>query len=223
MPCKLKSEDTSQSKRKHSYQSFWLVCILCSHDCLLYFSFLFVVFFAHSQCFFRGTPGQVLHIVSDLAADDTQATTAFLELPEDDFPAGSKIIEELPTRRKFATWPTSNASKEQPLLYPDVAHKYSTPNAWPPWTSYSPPMLCPIYYILCITTYFRPLLVHWGQVMIMSPVLHRELFLPRVCTASVSFSHPSLSYLTQTLWRFFLTSAWHWGFLLSTLSQRFRL
>ena len=62
-------------------------------------------------------------------ADDTQATTAFLYLTEDEFSALSELAKEVLARRKVATCPTINASTEQPLLYPDVAHTYSTPNA----------------------------------------------------------------------------------------------
>ena len=45
----------------------------------------------HPQRFFRGTPGRFLHIVHELAADDTRATTAFLYLTEDKFSAMSEI------------------------------------------------------------------------------------------------------------------------------------
>ena len=75
------------------------------------------------------THGRFLHVANELAADDKQATTAFLYLDEDDFSALSEIAKEIFARSKFATCPTSNAATEQPLLYPDVAETYSTPNA----------------------------------------------------------------------------------------------
>ena len=86
-------------------------------------------FVTHPQRIFRGTHGRFLHIVNELAADDTQATTAFLYLTEDEFSALSEIAEKVLARRKIANCPTSNASTEQPLLYPDVSRTYSTPNA----------------------------------------------------------------------------------------------
>ena len=86
-------------------------------------------FITHPQRFFRGTHGRFLHIVNELAADDTQATTAFLYLTEDEFSALSELAKEVLARRKVATCSTSNPSTEQPLLYPDVTHTYSTPNA----------------------------------------------------------------------------------------------
>ena len=86
-------------------------------------------FITHPQHFFRGTDGRFLHIVNELAAEDTQATTAFLYLPEDEFSALSEIAKEVLARLKVATCLTSNASTEQPLLYPYVAHTYSTLSA----------------------------------------------------------------------------------------------
>ena len=50
-------------------------------------------------------------------------------LTEDEFSALSEFDKEVLERRKVAFCPTSNASTEQPLLYPDVAHTYFTPNA----------------------------------------------------------------------------------------------
>ena len=86
-------------------------------------------FITQPQRFFGGSDGRFLHIVNELAADDTQATTAFPYLTEDEFSALSEISKEILSRRKVATCCTSNTSTEQPLLYPDVAHTYSTPNA----------------------------------------------------------------------------------------------
>ena len=86
-------------------------------------------FITHPQRFFRGTHGRFLHILNELAADDTQATTAFLFLTEDEFSALSELAKEVLGRRKVATCPTSTASTEQPLIYHDVTHTYSTPNA----------------------------------------------------------------------------------------------
>ena len=77
----------------------------------------------------RGTHRRFLHIVNELAADNTEATTAFLHPNEDEFLALSEIAKEVHTGRKVSTRPTSNASTEQPLLHPDAAHTYSTPNA----------------------------------------------------------------------------------------------
>ena len=42
-------------------------------------------FITHPQLFFRGTQGRFLHNVNEIAVDDTQATTAFLYLTEDEF------------------------------------------------------------------------------------------------------------------------------------------
>ena len=78
-------------------------------------------FITHPQQFFRGTHGQFLHIVNELAANDTQATTAFLYFTKDEFSALSEIAKEVLARRKVATSPTSSASTEQPLLHPDFA------------------------------------------------------------------------------------------------------
>ena len=89
-------------------------------------------FITHPQRFFRGTHGRFLHIVNELAAEDTQATTAFLYLTEDEFSALTENAKEVLARRKVATCSTSNPSTEQPHLYPDVAHTYSTSIAWPP-------------------------------------------------------------------------------------------
>ena len=86
-------------------------------------------FITHPQRFFCGTNGRFLHIVNELAADDTQETTAFLYLTEDELSALSELAEEVLARRKVATCSTSNPSTEQPVLYPDVAYTYSTPNA----------------------------------------------------------------------------------------------
>ena len=86
-------------------------------------------FIAHPQCCFNVTHGKFRHNVNELAADDTQATTAFLYSTGDELSALSEIAKEVLARRKVATCPTSNASTEPPLLYPDVAHTYSTPNA----------------------------------------------------------------------------------------------
>ena len=103
---------------------------------LIFFSFSFILFkpqwkqfINHPQRFFRGTRGRVLHIFNELAADDTQATTAFLYLTEDEFSTLSEVAKEVLARRKVATCATSNASTEQPVFYPDVAHTYSTPKA----------------------------------------------------------------------------------------------
>ena len=74
----------------------------------------------------------ILHIVNELAVDDTQAITAFLYLTADEFLPFSEIATEKLARRKVATCPTSNAFTEKPIFYRDVAHRYSTPNAWPP-------------------------------------------------------------------------------------------
>ena len=86
-------------------------------------------FIAHSRRFLRRTQGRFIHVVYQLAADDTRATTAFLYLIEDEFSSLSEFAKEVLTRRKVATCPTSNASTEQPISYPDIAHTYSTPNA----------------------------------------------------------------------------------------------
>ena len=93
------------------------------------FYFVQTLMVTNPQRFFRGTNGRFLHIVNELAADDTQATTAFLYLTEDEFSALSELAKEVLARRKVATCSTSNPSTEQPLFYPDVAHTYSTPNA----------------------------------------------------------------------------------------------
>ena len=69
-----------------------------------------------------------LHNVNELVADDTQATTAFHYIRQHEFSALSEIVKELLARREVATCPTSNTSTEQPLLYLDVAHAYSSHN-----------------------------------------------------------------------------------------------
>ena len=86
-------------------------------------------FITHPQGFFRGTNGRFLHFVNELAAVDTQATTAFLYLTEDEISALSELAKEVLARRKVVTCPTSNPFTEQPLLDSDVARTYSTPNA----------------------------------------------------------------------------------------------
>ena len=82
-------------------------------------------FITHPQRFFRVTHGWFLYIVNELTADNTQATTSFLYLTEDEL---SALSEEVLTPRTVSTSPTSNASTAQPLLYPDFAQTYPTPN-----------------------------------------------------------------------------------------------
>ena len=67
-------------------------------------------FITHPQRFFRGTHGLFSHIVNQLVADGTRATTAFLYLTEDQNSTLPEIAEIALTRRKVATGPTSNAS-----------------------------------------------------------------------------------------------------------------
>ena len=55
----------------------------------------------------------------------------FFYWTEDELSALSEFATESLARRKVDTCPTSNTSSKQPLLYPDVAHTYSTPHAWP--------------------------------------------------------------------------------------------
>ena len=104
---------------------------MCSHSEVQKFTFMdfYKIKEVTEQRFFRGTHGRFLHIINELAADDEQATTSFLYLTEDDLSALSGIAKELLARRKVAICPTSNASTQQPFLYPVVAHTYSTPTA----------------------------------------------------------------------------------------------
>ena len=109
---------------------------LCSAVLSISFSISFTLvirrwkqFITHSQRFFRGAHGRFLHIVNELVADDTQATTAFLYSTEYEVPALSEIAKEVLACRKVAIHPSSNNSTDQPFLYPDVADTYSTPHA----------------------------------------------------------------------------------------------
>ena len=68
-----------------------------------------------------------------------KATTVVYYSTEDEFSALSEYAVEVRTRWKVTKFPTCYASTEQPLLYPDVTHTYSTPNACPTLTN-SPPM-----------------------------------------------------------------------------------
>ena len=91
---------------------------------LISFSISFTLFrcqwkqiITHPLRFFRSTHGRFLHTANQLAADDAQALTAFLYLTEDNFSALSEITKKVLARRRFATYPTSNTSTEQHLLY----------------------------------------------------------------------------------------------------------
>ena len=75
-------------------------------------------FTTHPQRIFHGAHGHFLQIVSELAADDTQATTGFLYLIEDQLSPLSKVAKKVLTRRKDATCLTSNATTEQPPFTP---------------------------------------------------------------------------------------------------------
>ena len=112
------------------------LALLCMTISLISFSISFTLlrrqwkqFHTHPQRFVGGSHGRFLHIVTELAADDQQTTTAFPYLIEDEFSTLSELAKEVLARHKVATCPTSNASTEHPLHYSDVAHTYSTPNA----------------------------------------------------------------------------------------------
>ena len=75
-------------------------------------------FITHPQRSFHGANGRFLRIVNELASDDTQATTAFLYLTEDEFSALSELAKEVLARRKVATCSTSNPSTDQPPPLP---------------------------------------------------------------------------------------------------------
>ena len=57
-------------------------------------------------------------------------------------------------------------------------------------------------YLLCITIYSRLVLVHWGQIMILSSVLQQTLSSACLYREYFSFTHLLTSYLTHTLWSF---------------------
>ena len=74
------------------------LALLSSTFSLISFSISFTLFrrqwkqfITHPQRFFRGTHGLFLNIVNKLAAEDTQATTAFLYLTENEFSALNEI------------------------------------------------------------------------------------------------------------------------------------
>ena len=108
-------------------------------------------FITHPQRFLRVTHGRFLHIVNELAADDTQASTAFLYLSQDEFSALSEIAKEV--RRKVATCPTSNASTERPLFYP-----MSLPRTPHLMLDDRKPLLFQYYVLFIYIMYYNPLL-----------------------------------------------------------------
>ena len=127
---------TSKALEGYMQTSALCLTLLSMTISLISFSISFTLFrrqgnqfITHPQRFFCGTHGRFLHTANELAADDTQATTAFLYLTEDEISTLSEIAKEVLARLKIATCPTSNTSIEKPLLYPDVAQTYSTPNA----------------------------------------------------------------------------------------------
>ena len=123
-------------KENMQTKSSWCSALLTLTISLISFSISFTMFrrqwkkfIFHPQRFFSGTQGRFVEFVNKLVADDTQGTTAFLYSTEDELSALSEIAEEVRTRRKVVTCPTSNASTEHLLLYRDVAHTFSTPIA----------------------------------------------------------------------------------------------
>ena len=67
------------------------------------------------------------------------------------------------------------------------------------------------------------MLVHWDQIMLFSWFYTESSFF-RVFVRRILFSHPSLCRIWVTRSDIFLpTSSWHWNFVFSTLSRRFRL
>ena len=83
-------------------------------------------FVTHPQLFFRGTNGRFLHIVNELAADDTRATTAFLYLTKDELSALSELAKEVLARRKVATCSTEPIHRTTPPLPRCCSHVFHT-------------------------------------------------------------------------------------------------
>ena len=75
-------------------------------------------FITHPQRFFRSTNGRFLHIVNELAADDTQATTAFLYLTEDEFSALSELAKKYSHSARLLLVPLATHPQNNPSFTP---------------------------------------------------------------------------------------------------------